>query len=305
MYKTGDLARWLPDGTIEFLGRNDLPGEDPRLPHRARRDRSAAQSVRRRARSGGARARRRSGDKRLVAYLVADEDRRAGESRDLREYAGAQLPEYMVPSAFVQLDALPLTANGKLDRKALPAPEATALCAARIRSAARRDRRRRWPRIWQELLRVERVGRHDNFFELGGHSLLAVQLISHIRARWVSSCRCATCSSTSEPSVPWPMPCAPRVRSTLGRIRASPTAASRCRCRWRNNGCGSSINSTRRRARRTTCRRRCGCSATWTWRPAGHARPARGAARRSAHALRGHRRRAVSADRSRQTAALR
>ena len=77
--------------------------------------------------------------------------------------------------------ALPLTPNGKLDRKALPAPERRCVCDARRTKRRRGRSRRRWPRIWAELLKLERVGRHDNFFELGGHSLLAVQLISRVR----------------------------------------------------------------------------------------------------------------------------
>ena len=87
----------------------------------------------------------------------------------------------MVPAAYVQLESLPLTPNGKLDRKALPAPEADAYAVQRLRAAAGRDRDRRWPRIWAELLQLEQVGRHDNFFALGGHSLLAVHLIERMR----------------------------------------------------------------------------------------------------------------------------
>jgi hypothetical protein len=91
-----------------------------------------------------------------------------------------RLPEYMVPSAFVMLEALPVTSNGKLDRKALPAPDTAAL-VTREYEAPQGDIEEELATIWQQLLQVERVGRHDNFFELGGHSLLAVQLQARIR----------------------------------------------------------------------------------------------------------------------------
>ncbi|HEY0372188.1 MAG TPA: amino acid adenylation domain-containing protein, partial [Thermoanaerobaculia bacterium] len=99
----------------------------------------------------------------------------------LRETLSAQLPEYMVPAAFVQLESLPLTTNGKLDRKALPAPDALSL-AAREYEAPQSGLEQTLATLWQSLLRVERVGRNDNFFELGGHSLLAVQLVSRLRS---------------------------------------------------------------------------------------------------------------------------
>ena len=98
----------------------------------------------------------------------------------LRAHLAASLPDYMVPAAYVRLEALPLTPNGKLDRKALPAPEGRAY-AARGYEAPQGEAEETLARLWAELLKVERVGRHDNFFELGGHSLLAVQLISRLR----------------------------------------------------------------------------------------------------------------------------
>jgi amino acid adenylation domain-containing protein len=180
MYKTGDLGRWLPDGNIEFLARNDFQvkirgfrielGEiEAKL--------GACDGVREvivLARED------EPGDKRLVAYLVADENADLSVS-DLRDALSRELPDYMVPSAFVQLDALPLTANGKVDRKALPAPEATAM-SVREYEAPQGDIEEAIAALWQEQLKMPRVGRQDNFFELGGHSLLAVQLIAHIRA---------------------------------------------------------------------------------------------------------------------------
>ncbi|HET8796683.1 MAG TPA: amino acid adenylation domain-containing protein, partial [Thermoanaerobaculia bacterium] len=180
MYKTGDRGRRLRDGNIEFLDRNDF-----QVKIRGFRielgEIEAKLALCAGVREAIVLAREdEPGEKRLVAYLVAagDAELSAGE---LREVLSRQLPDYMIPSAFVQLDALPLTANGKVDRKALPAPEAMAL-SAREYEAPAGEIEETLAALWQELLRVERVGRNDNFFELGGHSLLAVQLISHIRA---------------------------------------------------------------------------------------------------------------------------
>ncbi|MGJ0427606.1 amino acid adenylation domain-containing protein, partial [Methylobacter sp.] len=177
LYKTGDLGRWLADGSIEFLGRNDFQvkvrgfrielGEiEARLAgHPAVRETAVL------AREDG------SGGKRLVAYYTGDADLTVDE---LRAHLAETLPEYMVPAAFVYLEALPLTANGKLDRKALPAPDGEAY-AARGYEAPQGQTEQTLAAIWAELLKVEQVARHDNFFELGGHSLLAVTLIARMR----------------------------------------------------------------------------------------------------------------------------
>ncbi|WP_256732698.1 condensation domain-containing protein, partial [Burkholderia pseudomallei] len=114
-------------------------------------------------------------EKRLVAYYTGDADVAA-----LRAQAAQHLPSYMVPSAYVRLDAWPLTPNGKLDRRALPAPADDAYARAEY-EAPRGAKEEALAAIWRELLHVERVSRHDNFFELGGHSLLAVQLVSRLR----------------------------------------------------------------------------------------------------------------------------
>ena len=177
MYKTGDLGRWLADGNIEFLGRTDFQvkmrgfrielGEiEARLSEHAG------------VREAVVVAREDSpGDKRLAAYWTGNEELSA---EGLRAHLAASLPDYMVPAAYMRLDALPLTPNGKLDRKALPAPEGAAF-ASRGYEAPRGEAEETLARLWAELLKVERVGRHDNFFELGGHSLLAVKLISRLR----------------------------------------------------------------------------------------------------------------------------
>ncbi|AMS12797.1 non-ribosomal peptide synthetase [Pseudomonas chlororaphis] len=179
LYKTGDLARWNAQGELEYLGRND-----DQVKVRGFRIELGEIEARLAACAGVREAvviarEDEPGDKRLVAYLVGAEGVEL-QAAALREQLLLSLAEYMVPSAFVQLDALPLTANGKLDRKALPAPDSTAL-ARRGFEAPQGEVEQRIAAIWQELLKVERVGRHDNFFELGGHSLLAVKLIERMR----------------------------------------------------------------------------------------------------------------------------
>ncbi|MGO1073868.1 amino acid adenylation domain-containing protein, partial [Lysobacter sp. CA199] len=177
MYRTGDLGRWSADGRITLLGRNDFQvkirgfrielGEiEARLIECA-----DVREVAVLAREDAA------GDPCLIAYCLSDEALDVGA---LRETLASRLPEYMVPSAFVRLDAWPLTPNGKLDRKALPAPDDSAY-ARRAYEAPQGAMEERLATIWAELLRVEQVGRHDDFFELGGHSLLAVQLASRVR----------------------------------------------------------------------------------------------------------------------------
>ncbi|MCC4598285.1 non-ribosomal peptide synthetase [Xanthomonas campestris pv. phormiicola] len=177
MYRTGDLARWRADGSVEFLGRNDdqvklrgfriEPGEIEAALRSCPGVRDAAVLLRE----------DRPGDKRLVAYLVGDGLR----VEQVRDRLAAGLPDYMVPTAYVLLQAIPTTTHGKLDRRALPAPDASAL-AVPAYVAPEGEGERLLATLWSELLGIERVGRHDSFFALGGHSLLGVQLISRIRS---------------------------------------------------------------------------------------------------------------------------
>ncbi|MBI6824246.1 amino acid adenylation domain-containing protein, partial [Pseudomonas syringae] len=177
MYKTGDLGRWLADGNIEYLGRNDDQvkirgfrielGEIEACLARHEAVKEAVVMAREDV----------PGDKRLVAYFTADSE----VSLDvLREHLMNQLPDYMVPAAYVRLESLPLTPNGKLDRKALPAPDQLAL-VSREYEAPQGATEQVIANIWQDLLGIDQVGRHDHFFELGGHSLLAVKLIERMR----------------------------------------------------------------------------------------------------------------------------
>ncbi|WP_426135211.1 amino acid adenylation domain-containing protein [Pseudomonas sp. PWP3-1b2] len=177
MYKTGDLGRLLADGSVEYLGRND-----DQVKIRGFRI-ELGEIEARLATADGVRdavviAREdQPGDKRLVAYVIAERELSAAE---LRDHLLLSLADYMVPAAFVMLDRLPLTTNGKLDRKALPAPDANAL-VRRGYEAPQGAVETAIAGLWQDLLKLDRVGRDDNFFELGGHSLLAVKLIERMR----------------------------------------------------------------------------------------------------------------------------
>ncbi|ERT10237.1 hypothetical protein O185_26210, partial [Photorhabdus temperata J3] len=177
LYRTGDLARYLPDGHLVFLGRNDQqvkirgfriePGEiEARL-----MEHSAVSEALVLALGEGQ-------DKRLVAYAVAAEDDRLVNS--LRAHLSAILPDYMVPAAFVRLDAFPLTPSGKLDRRALPEPGKEAF-ARQVYEAPQGETETLLAAIWSELLGIEQVSRHDSFFALGGHSLLAVRMVERLR----------------------------------------------------------------------------------------------------------------------------
>ncbi|WP_025109114.1 non-ribosomal peptide synthetase [Pseudomonas sp. H1h] len=175
LYRTGDLVRYNNDGELEFLGRNDFqiklrglrlePGEiEARLiEHPAIRE--AVVMVR---------------DERLVVWYSVRSGVDEPSLETLRAHVLERLPEYMVPGAFVRLDALPLTPNDKIDRKALPEPGADAVIN-RPYVAPQGDVETTLAQIWGEVLGVEQVGRHDNFFELGGHSLLAVSLVARMR----------------------------------------------------------------------------------------------------------------------------
>jgi amino acid adenylation domain-containing protein/non-ribosomal peptide synthase protein (TIGR01720 family) len=178
LYRTGDRVRWLEGGALEFLGRIDHqvkvrgyriePGEVEAALRTHPGVRDAAVLAREDA----------PGDRRLVGYVVAGgEPPSAGE---LREWLKARLPEYMVPGAYVVLDALPLTPNGKTDRRALPAPDGPS-GPDRAYAAPGTPAERVLAGVWAELLRVERVGVEDDFFELGGDSILSIQVVSRAR----------------------------------------------------------------------------------------------------------------------------
>ena len=196
IYKTGDLARWNEQGEIEYLGRNDhqvkIRGfrielgeiEARLLQHPQIKEACVV------ARADG------TGEQRLVAYFVpgmrVDEpiptltlplQGREFDVEGIKGHLRATLPEYMVPVIFVPLEALPLSPNGKLDRKALPAPEMRlALASPRVYEPPQNETETRLAEIWQEILQVEAIGRNDDFFALGGHSLTAVRLVARMNS---------------------------------------------------------------------------------------------------------------------------
>ncbi|WP_033581533.1 non-ribosomal peptide synthetase, partial [Dickeya zeae] len=186
VYCTGDMGRWHADGTIDYLGRNDdqvkirgfriEPGEIAAVLTTCAGITDAVVTV--------------SPDQQLLAYYISDEtisndteisDDSKVTTEALKAQLAQRLPAHMVPSAYVRLTQIPLTPNGKVDRKALPAPDDSAFVRTAY-EAPQGETELALAAIWQRLLGIERVGRQDHFFELGGHSLLAVRLVSHIRS---------------------------------------------------------------------------------------------------------------------------
>ena len=176
LYRTGDRARWRDDGTIEYLGRRDDQVKIRGFRIELGEIETALLACEGIASAVVVAREDTPGDQRLVAYVVPNGE--APTSARLRELLRRTLPDYMVPAAFVTLDALPLTPNGKVDRKALPAPR---LEPSRRHAVRRARRREQLAAIWTRILHVDRVGVNDDFFELGGHSLLAVRLLVEVK----------------------------------------------------------------------------------------------------------------------------
>jgi amino acid adenylation domain-containing protein len=179
LYRTGDLVRRLPNGEIAFLGRIDdqikirgyrIEPEEVTVALNRHPEIETSAIV---ARADA------SGEKQLVAYVVAKQNSQLSAA-SLRSELAKRLPDYMIPSAFVQLECLPITANGKLDRSALPGPQSESALQENAYEAPQSELQARLAKIVANLLRVERVGIDDNFFNLGGHSLLGAQMIARI-----------------------------------------------------------------------------------------------------------------------------
>ncbi|MBG1266526.1 non-ribosomal peptide synthetase [Nostoc sp. WHI] len=179
LYKTGDLARYLSDGNIEFLGRIDHQakirgfrvelGEIESVLNKHPQVNQAIVTIKVET----------TGEKRLISYIVLQQDQTI-TTLELRQFLQQKLPDYMIPAAFVRLAALPLTHNGKVDRTALPEPDENSYVLNEIFVAPRTPAEELLVEIWIELLGIEKIGIYDNFFNLGGHSLLATQMIGRI-----------------------------------------------------------------------------------------------------------------------------
>ncbi|HYO56342.1 non-ribosomal peptide synthetase, partial [Archangium sp.] len=178
LYRTGDVVRWLPGGELEFIGRRDAQvkirgfrielGEIEAALAQHPTVSTSTVIVREDV----------PGSKRLVVYVVPEPGQQA-DATELRGFLKERLPEYMVPSAFVALEALPLTPNGKVDRRALPAPDWSRPEGEGEYSAPQTPVEKQLAAVWAKVLRLERVGRHDNFFELGGDSIIGMQILAH------------------------------------------------------------------------------------------------------------------------------
>ncbi|HET8706873.1 MAG TPA: non-ribosomal peptide synthetase, partial [Pseudomonadales bacterium] len=185
LYKTGDVVRYLANGDLEYLGRIDDQVKIRGFRIELGEIESAICQFEG-VREACVLAREdEPGNKRLVAYIAtgeaeADADTQSRFIQELRQHLKTQLPEYMVPAAFVLMEALPLTGNGKIDKRALPVPDQSALVSNEY-VAPRNETEQTLVQIWQEVLKLDRVGVRDNFFEIGGQSLLATQIITRVR----------------------------------------------------------------------------------------------------------------------------
>jgi amino acid adenylation domain-containing protein len=180
LYKSGDLARYRKDGTLEYLGR-----VDDQVKVRGYRielgEIEAALAAHPGVQSCTVLAVEETpGNKQLVAYAIP-QGNESPAVEDVKDFLKQSLPEYMVPAQFVFMDSFPLTQNGKIDRKALPAPTHGTISAAHEFIAPRTETEEKVAAMWAELLKVERIGIHDDFFDLGGHSLMAIKALSRIR----------------------------------------------------------------------------------------------------------------------------
>ena len=178
IYKTGDMVKWLPDGNIEYIGRTDFQvkirgfrielGEIENV--LAKHKNISQVSVI---------DKEKEGQKYLVAYYVIAKDKQEPEIDALRDHLSESLPDYMVPAAFVKLDEMPLTPNGKINRRALPDPDMSLMGGEYV--APRNEIEEKLAEIWCDILKLEKIGIHDDFFSMGGDSIISIQLVSKAR----------------------------------------------------------------------------------------------------------------------------
>jgi non-ribosomal peptide synthase protein (TIGR01720 family) len=210
LYRTGDLARYLPDGNIEFLGRIDDQVKIRGFRIELGEIESTLTTLHNVAQTVVIAREDEPGDKKLVAYIVPHEDifislssestftSSSGDSfsvlngdiiptltEDLRNHLARSLPDYMIPSFFVYLDQIPLTPNGKVDRKSLPTPDLTLRQLGDIYVAPQTVVEQELSSIWGEVLKIEKIGVHDNFFRIGGDSIISIQMVSKARSRGI------------------------------------------------------------------------------------------------------------------------
>jgi long-subunit acyl-CoA synthetase (AMP-forming) len=184
LYKTGDLARYLPDGNIQFIGRidNQIKIRGYRI-ELGEIETVLNQHIQVKESLVIARENEQK-DKQLVAYIISDQ-KAILTSDDLRKYLQEKLPEYMIPTAYIPLEVFPLTPNGKIDRKALPKPARQHSLNTEI-ILPQTETEKKLAKIWQEVLRLDKeISINDNFFDLGGHSLSATQIVSRIRHKFI------------------------------------------------------------------------------------------------------------------------
>lgn len=183
LYKTGDLARFLPNGQIECLGRVDYQVKIRGFRIELEEVEVALSEHPSVLECVVAAWKNTDSDERLVAYIVNQRGDEGATVGELRTFMKQKVPDFMVPSNFVLIETLPLTPNGKVDRKALPQPD-VARSIAENYVAPRTEVEQEMATLWAQILKLERVGIYDNFFELGGHSLLAAQLLARIRQKF-------------------------------------------------------------------------------------------------------------------------
>ncbi|WP_345992768.1 non-ribosomal peptide synthetase [Chryseobacterium sp. Chry.R1] len=179
MYRTGDLGKWLADGTIEYLGRIDhqvkIRGHRIELGEIDSQVLSFSESIK----SVVTEVKEHEEDKSLVVYYVSDTPI---DKQDLARHLESKLPQYMLPGFYVELDQIPLTSNGKVDRKSLPEVSSSDLIKNEY-IAPTNESEQQLKEIWQEILRIENIGVTDNFFELGGNSMNAIRIIGEIQKK--------------------------------------------------------------------------------------------------------------------------